>query len=401
MRKYCLAFLLLMYGAATYAEASDPLCVLDQDKVPPSWQPPAKLKKRLNPAPWSEVEAKDAQYAMEKGVDEMISYLDRKPSAVESMWADAIEALIQVTYASANTPAFDAKVRDAARKHLATLIDLSFKRKPDLGQLTCGDFKRLLPLAIFAHELYPAGEQRTAEITKHANSAYRACGSLEAATGADLQETLAQQQIPPTELLELYIWALWFAEAEPHPAIELPAEARAYGATLWKYFKTYRLAGASEFTEGPWDDRFIAAADLAPHIAHIPTATHRSPLYVEDSPSLYRFHRENFYAAMQVNELDLFASLVDTLRQYGCTPENDMQVRDGTRYLLGLFHNGKDRWMAFRQDGQTDAEITDYDLIHYPWTAVLGIRDRKLEPPQPGSIGALVRRRLPPPRRGN
>ncbi|MFZ1104372.1 MAG: hypothetical protein WAN86_16250, partial [Hyphomicrobiaceae bacterium] len=220
-----MAFLLLMYGAATYAEASDPLCVLDQDKVPLSWQPPAKLKKRLNSAPWSEAEAKDAQYAMEKGVDEMISYLERKPSAVESMWADAIEALIQVTYASANTPAFDAKVRDAARRHLATLIDLSFKRKPDLGQLTCGDFKRLLPLAIFAHELYPAGDQRTAEITKHANSAYRACGSLEAATGADLQETLAQQQIPPDQLFKVYIWALWFAEAEPHPAIELPAEA--------------------------------------------------------------------------------------------------------------------------------------------------------------------------------
>ena len=86
MRKFCLVLLLLMYGSATYAEASSPLCVLDPDKVPPSWQPPAKLKKRLNSAPWSEAEAKDAQYAMEKGVDEMISYLERKPSAVESLW---------------------------------------------------------------------------------------------------------------------------------------------------------------------------------------------------------------------------------------------------------------------------------------------------------------------------
>jgi hypothetical protein len=145
MRRFCLVLLLLMYGSATYAEASSPLCMLDPDKVPPSWRPPAKLKKRLNPAPWSEAEAKDAQYAMEKGVDEMISHFERKPSAVESMGADAIEALIQVTYASANTPAFDAKVRDAARKHLATLIDLSFKRRPDLGRVTCGDFKRLLP----------------------------------------------------------------------------------------------------------------------------------------------------------------------------------------------------------------------------------------------------------------
>jgi hypothetical protein len=400
-RFFCLVVLLLMYGSATYAETTGPLCVLDPDKVPPSWRPPAKLKKLLNPAPWSEAEAKDAQYAIEKGVDEMISYLERKPSAVESVGADAIEALIQVTYASANAPAFDAKVRDAARKHLTTLIDLALKRRPDPGRVTCGDFRSFLPLAIFAHELYPAGEQRTAEITKRVNAAYRTCGSFEAATDVDLRKTLARKRIPPTELLELYIWALWFVEAEAHPAIELPAEARGYPPALWKYFETYRLAGASEFEEGPWDDKFIAMADLAPHIAHMPTATHRSPLYVEDLPSLYRFHRENFYAVMQVNELDLFASFVDTLRQYGCTPENDMQVRDGTRYLLGLFHGGKDSWMAFRQDGQTDADLTDYDLMHYPWTAVLAIRDRKLEPPQPGSVGAIVRGWLPPPRRGN
>jgi hypothetical protein len=400
MTRFCLAFLLLLCSPATYAVAADPLCVLDPDQMPPSWRPPAEVKKRLSPAPWSQAEAKDARYAVEKGLDEMISYFERKPASVENMWADSIEALIQVTYASMNDPTFDAKVRDAARKNLTMLIDLSLKGKPDPGQLTFGDFKRLLPLAIFAHELYPAGDQRTAEITKRANAAYRVCGSLEAATGVNLQKTLAKKQLPPAQLFELYVWALWFAEAAPHPAIELPAETRAYNAALWKYFEAYRLAGAAEF-EDREDDRFIGMADLAPHIAHMPTATHRHPIYIEDLPGLYRFHRENFYAVMQANELDLFASVVDTLRQYGCTPENDIQVRDGTRYLLGLFHRGKDRWMAFRQEGETDAELTDYDLIHYPWTAVLGVRERKLEPPPPGSIGAIARSWLPLPRRGN
>ena len=127
-------------------------------------------------------------------------------------------------------------------------------------------------------------------------------------------------------------------------------------------------------------------ADLAPHIAHIPTGTHRFPLYVEDYPALYRFHRDNFYAVMELNELDLFASFVDTLRQYGCTPENDMQVRDGSRYLLKIFHDFGDSWMAYRQEGETDADLDDYDQIHYPWTAVLGLRDRHPRPPTPGDL---------------
>jgi hypothetical protein len=146
------------------------------------------------------------------------------------------------------------------------------------------------------------------------------------------------------------------------------------------------------------DDGFVAVADLAPHIAHIPTGTHRFPLYVPDHPDLYRYHRENFYAVMQLGELDLFASLVDTLRQYGCTPENNVQVRDGSRFMLKIFHDNKDRWMNFRQEGETDAEFDDYDIVHYPWTAVLGLRDRKPEQPKPGNYGALIRSWLPDPR---
>jgi hypothetical protein len=74
-------------------------------------------------------------------------------------------------------------------------------------------------------------------------------------------------------------------------------------------------------------------------MAHIPTGVHRFPLYVQDLPSLYRFYRENFYPVLLSGDLDLFASLMDTLRQYGCTEENDAQVRDGSRYMLKVFHD--------------------------------------------------------------
>lgn len=398
LRRIFLTGLFLTVSSASLAETSAPLCILDPAKMPESWQPPAKMRQSLNPAPWSEAEAKDAEYAKETGVDEIITYFKTNSSALDIPWGDAIESLIQVTFASANTPEFDAKVRNAARNNLTALIELFFKRNPDLKQVSCEDFGRLLPLAIFAHGLYPADDLRTARVTKGTNAAYRACTSLKAATGLDHHKILANEQADPEMLLEVYIWALWFMEAELYPDIELPPETREYGKLLWTYFKHYRLADADEFEDGPWDDRFVAMADLAPHIAHIPTGTHRYPIYVEDYPDLYRYHRENFYAVMQLGELDLFASFVDTLRQYGCTPENDVQVRDGSRFMLKIFHDNKDRWMNYRQDGETDAELDDYDIVHYPWTAVLGLRDRKLEQPKPGTYGALIRRWLPDPR---
>lgn len=393
-----LAGFLLLLSPASLAETPEPPCVSDPAKMPESWRPPPGLQKSLSPAPWSDAETKDAQYAIETGVDEMIAYIKRNPSALDSLWGDSIEALIQVTYASANTPEFDAKVQNAARENLSKLIGLVFKRKPGLEDATCEDYAKLLPLAIAAHTLYRANDPRTARITKRTNIAYRDCGSLQDATGLDHNKILATEQASPDILLEVYIWALWFMEASIYPDIELPAEARTYTERLWRYLKAYRLAGADAFARGPWDDEFVLMADLAPHIAHIPTATHRFPLYVEDFPDLYRYHRENFYAVMELGELDLFASFVDTLRQYGCTPENDIQVRDGSRFLLKIFHDNDDRWMNYRQEGETDAELDDYDIIHYPWTAILGLRDRKPEEPRPGTIGGAIRRWLSHPR---
>ena len=396
MRRIFFTILSLVLGSASLAQRPSPLCVLDPAQMPESWRPSADVRKSLNPMPWSESEAKDAEYAIKSGLEEMIGYFERKPSAVKFLWDDSIEALIDVTYTSANKPEFDAKVRDAARNNLTALITPYLKL--DRESAKCDEFELLLPLAIFAHRLYPAKDTRTEAVTKRTNAAYRVCGSLDDATEYDIQEILADKHAPPDELFELYIWCLWFIEAELYPDIELPIEAHEFSRALWKYFETYRFAGASEFEKGAWDKEFIEIADLATHIVHIPTGTHRFPLYVEDSPDLYRFHRENFYPVLQTDNLDLLASIVDSLRQYGCTAENDVQVRDGTRYLLKLFHDGKDRWMAHRRGGETDANLDDYDLIHKAWTGVLGVRVRQPEQPNPGTYGGIVRRWLPQPR---
>jgi hypothetical protein len=409
--------LLLALSCGGLAEEAPPLCVRDPAQMPGNWRPPAEVQKRLNPAPWSRSEAKDAEYAIETGLDEMIDFFERRPSAVQALWDDSIEALIQVTYSSANKPEFDAKVRNAARNNLTALVTPYLD--PNVEPAVCSKFERLLPLALFAHRLYPANDARTDVVTKRANAAYRACGSLKAATGYDLEEFLADEEGAPEtfeetegsekaeqledleDLFDLSLWSLWLIEAELYPEFELPVEARNFGPKVWKYFETYRLDGASEYEKGATDAVFFKIADLATHIAHIPTGVHRFPLYVDDWPGLYRFLRENYYSVMQAGDLDLFASFVDSLRQYGCTAENDAQVRDGTRHLLKVFHDSDDRWMDYQQAGQSTANVDGYRLIHHPWTAVLGIRARKLEAPSPGTYGGIVRRWLPPPHRSN
>ena len=400
MKNYFLTISILMIisfsriGLAFAGTAPADLCVLDPDKLPKSWQPSTKLRPKLNPAPWSKSEAKDAIYAMETGLDEMVSYFRNKPSSIASLGADSIEALVQVTHSSANSKEFNSKVLDAARHNLTYLIDGYFESKPDLSKLHCDDFERLIPLSIFAHKLYPPKDSRTVKVTKRTNAAYNKCGSLKVATGNDHIKTLAIKQSTPKLMLELYIWALWFMEAELFPDIKLPVSAYEYAPAVWKYFKTYQFIGAKEFKDGPWSEQFIAMADIAPHIAHLPTGTHRYPMKVEYLPRLYKFHRENFYSALELGELDLFASFVDTLRQYGCTAENDVQVRDGTRFLLKIFHQGNDRWMDYRQDGETDENIDDYGLVHYPWTSILGVRVRKLDQRKPDNYGGVISRRL-------
>ena len=99
-----------------------------------------------------------------------------------------------------------------------------------------------------------------------------------------------------------------------------------------------------------------------------------------------------------MGELDLVAEVVDTFRQYGCDEENDRQVHDGARWLLNLFHGLGDSWIAYREPGETDAMVDDYDAIHKAWTGVSGVRDQIIEPADPGTYGGLVREWLPHPR---
>jgi hypothetical protein len=357
--------------------------------MPGRWQP-------SRDAPWSEREGRDAKYAIRIGLNEMIHFYQRRPAAVRRLDEDSVASLIEVTYASANPPSLDATARAAARRNLTILMAPYLRRNSG----RCDEYEQLLPLAIFAgarssHVRIASPE--VAKVVRLTNASYRACGSLKAAMGQPYKQMLNTKNVNPNAVFDLVIWSLALIEAELVPGLQLSAEERAFSPALWHYLRTYPLRDARTYRGGAFNQQFIDMAYLATHIAYIPTGNHRHRLYVQDSPSLYRFLRQNFYPVLQMGELDLVAEFVDSLRQYGYTEKNDRQVREGTRYLLKVFHTGGDRWMAYREPGETDKDVHSYDAIHKAWTGIAGVRARTFEPVKPGTYGSIVRRWLPYP----
>lgn len=396
MRWIFAALMLLM--TATSSPSGTPVlpCVMSPDAMPESWKPTSAQQKNLRTEPWSVSESAEATFAIRSGVDEMLNLFDKNPTAPKELWEDSVAALIEVTYSGTNAPELDTKARDGARRNLSTLMQPYLKRTPQSA--VCDEYELMLPLAVYAHTRLQEDDHRIDKMAKLTNAAYKDCGTFTNAMGIDYKEEFQTGEASLEDTFDMVIWSLLFIEGQLVPGLEMPEESRDFPAKLWAFLEDYPLPGAKTYEDGARDEEFIEVAYLATHIAYIPTGNHRYPIYVSDSPRLFDFHRENFYAVLEMGELDLVAEFVDSLRQYGCTPENDRQVLDGTRYLLDLFHSGGDRWMTYREEGETDADVDNYDLVHKAWTGVLGVRDREIWSPDPGTYGGVVRDWLPYPR---
>jgi hypothetical protein len=384
---------LLLLTSCSAPESSH--CVLDPEQMPQSWRPSGTVQQVLVAETWSGSESAEAAFSVRRGIEEMVDLYEQNPKAAEDLWEDSVASLIEVTYASANTAQVDEMARDGARENLTGLVQPFLTRDPGTAQ--CSDYGSVLPLVLHAHNQYESNDARVGHMVDLANAALAQCNSLSTAMELDYEPMLASGEASLGDAFDLVIWTLLLIEAQVVPGLDVPPEARDLPARAWGFFQDYPLPGAAEFPDGATDGTFIETAYLATHIAYIPTGNHRFPIYVEDAPHVYDFHRENFYPVLQMGELDLVAEFVDSLRQYGCTAENDLQVRDGTRYLLDVFHAGGDRWMTYREPGETAADIDDYDLVHKAWTAVLGVREREIESPGPGTYGGVVRGWLPAP----
>ena len=365
-----------------------PLCVLNPSEMPQRWRPGGKIHQRLSQKEWSDKEARDATAAVRKGFNELDGYFTKHPEAILVLRLNAVESLIDVSYAGSNMPDLRDQARTRARGVLTILTAPVLERDP--ASQTCENLWYLLSLTALAHNLYPAGSAEIKSLINLTNAAFHACGSLDAVTGYDNRDMLTHDQMSVDDAWELVMWSIQLTEAQSIPGLDPPAGTQAFPEQIWRFFERRPFKGADAYPGGANGDQFYLTAYLATHLAYVATGYDRYPLYVRDSPALYQFLRGNFYAVLETGELDLLAEFVDLFRQYGCTERNDLQVRDGTRYLLGLFHAAGNRWMAHRESYE-QKDIEPYDLIHKPWTGISGVRPRVPESPEPGNYGGVVR----------
>ena len=82
---------------------------------------------------------------------------------------------------------------------------------------------------------------------------------------------------------------------------------------------------------------------------------------VEDAPFLYQYICENDYYAMEQGRIDLGSEFVDLIRTYGCTEENDYQLRDGTLFVMKKFYEELDgKWIDY------ETPDSHFNRIHNP-----------------------------------
>jgi hypothetical protein len=385
------AIFLLCMTADCATKPVEPACVLAPADMPASWRPTGELQQHLSAAPWSIAESDDAEHAVKAGFDELQEFFSNRPEAVSALGSDAVEAVIDTSYAASNMPTLRLAARDLARRNLMQLLAPYLARDSDTA--TCKAFSSLLTLTIHAHALLAEDDARTSTMVALTNAAYRACGSLTAAMGYDYRQRLAANEPSIDNIWDLVMWSITFTDAQLIPGLDLPAGVRDLPPALWRFLEHYPLVGARAYPEGARNKTFYDTAYLATHIAYIPTGYDRYPIRIADAPWLYRFLRENFYPVLSMGELDMVAEFVDLFRQYGCTEENDLQLRDGTRYLLSLFHAAGDRWMSHREPNEP-ANIPEYNEVHKAWTGMAAVRVRVPEPELPGTYGGVVRQWL-------
>ncbi len=361
-------------------------CARSAADLPESWRPPASLSS----TPWTEAEQAAADAAVQGGFDEIANYFDAHPEVVPELWDNSVEAFLDVAYAADNTPGLRdaALVRASAALH--AIVDPSLDVEP-----TCDEVGTLLTLLVYAHTLN--ARRPTAPLAilrdlllRFSNRSLADCGSLAAVLGADPVARLQDPELPNPEVYGYVMWSITLLDAQTIDGLQLPDGVSAFVSRLWAYLGRYPLPAAADAEDGANDLAVYDTAYLVTHVAYLPTGYGRHRLRVADAPWLYRYLRKNFYAVLAMGELDLVAEFVDLFRQYGCSEENDRQLRDGSRHLLRLYAAAGNRWMAHRESYEI-AQSNPYDLLHKPWTAMAGLRRRQFEALSPGSYGAVAR----------
>ena len=370
-----------------------PICLNSLKQLPAAWRPSARLMQTLDNSSWTQVEQEDTHGAVWSGLEEMITYQDVNPASVNNLWDNSVEAYIDVAYAANHQPKLRDRALDIAIKHFDMLWAPYETDKRTLTQ--CAEASTALTLLVYAHNL---SERRpdnrklitqTKRLVQRSNQSLRQCGSLSKVMTYEYTQIISKPNAPNAEVYDMVMWSIIFIDALRIKGLKLPSDTRAFVSTLWRYLATYPMPDAITFKKGANDTTFYDLAYLVTHVGYIPTGYGRHQLKRSHGEWLYRFIRANFYAVMEMGELDLTAEFVDLIRQYGCTETNDRQVRDGSRHLMKLYKTADQKWMNHRESYESKSS-NPYDLMHKPWTAMAGLRTRQFEPNLRSSYGHLA-----------
>lgn len=425
---WCLAVGLLVIGGGSFAQLSLPassasstaigntrkkinsdidvsnICVNDPKDLPKYWRPPKGMHFEDSGLPWSEAEQAMADEAVETGLNELINYFEQNMthSRIKKQGADSVNAMIDEAYASGNNPPYHQRALLAAAKNLKLVAARFVTEDRNRYQGCVHTYDRLKYVGYGQYLVNNLPDDRELRdfqevLVERINEMFKDCGTLEAVLDiGELDYIFTKKNEHADPVFEWVLQAIALTECLTIPTLNMPRGTEEFIANVWHYLGDgYELFYARDNPRHYKEYETRNQAWLATHIAYIPTGYGRHVQRIEDAPYLYKYIRENYYYALEYGMLDLMCEFVDLIRQYGCTEENDYQLRHGTRFILSLYEKAGHSWMNYKERNQKDGdEISDYNMIHKPWTAISGVIQREFEPIVPGSYGYAFERAL-------
>lgn len=380
------------------------VCINDISNIPKFWQFPKKISFPYSHKPWTKEEQYLAMRSGHKAIDEMVDFyhsisLDR----LLELGTNAASSVMDYCFGSAKDKDLHKKACDGASFVIKALLKRSDETNNsdnyfDWSSTTCQETHTKAKYLVFLNYLskeYPGDveiQNLLAGLTNLMQATLDDCGNLDNYMDLDRhwENDLSSLKTERLQIRHYVHKSNVLTDLYNVPDLDLgpmKKELDRFTAKLWKYLAEYKFINARDARFGFKGDRARHHAYLVTHAAYMPSGFGRHELHVEDAPWLYKYIRENYYAAMEQGDLDLFAEFIDILRSYGCSEENDVMVRHGTRFMLDMYAKEGYTWMK-EKDFPREKRSSDYSLIHLPWTATAGVlRCGNGDPVVPGSFG--------------
>jgi len=318
-----------------------------------------------------------------------------------SLWIDALEGVLVGAFGGGADPEVRSTAisvgREAlvqlARSYLGTQRGVSCQdvRMP-VTDSQSDDQNTLLYLMQYGRFIQKIAPNATMERLQHrledlARQAVADCDTLEAFLGFEPAQRLrtypgsVKEVIDPKQsgfMFEITLQAEYTLDLLSLPKVQMPNGTLEYMASLYQYLDGYPYPSVGEGGVTCESSGFIDNAFVATHAIWFMSGLERFQLDPKRSAKLFRYLRRNFYALLELGNLDLLGEFLDSFRELNCTEGNDAQTRDGTIFLLDLYNRSDGQWGHVPDTG-LEKNLTEYFRFHKPLCAYLGLRTRQVE----------------------